>query len=90
MRNVLDKSTENHNTFYVQFFFFFENRAVYEIAWKNTVIATEATYDNITGSMNIAWWLTKTTDTHAEYVILIVFSRQQVTQTPRKLHSHQQ
>ena len=39
MRNIADGNcTENKNiTFCVQKLFFFENRAVYEISWKNTV-----------------------------------------------------
>jgi hypothetical protein len=39
MRNVLDKfCTENRKTIHVQyFFFFFYNRAFYEIMWENTV-----------------------------------------------------
>jgi len=35
MKNVSDKlCRENQNTFYIQFFFFFENRAVYKLMWK--------------------------------------------------------
>jgi len=56
---------------------FYENRAVYEIIWKNTVPATEATDDNIIRSMRIAWWITKATEIHSEYAILTAFSRQQ-------------
>jgi hypothetical protein len=39
MRNVSDESCrENHNThFMFENFFFSENRAVYEIMWKNMV-----------------------------------------------------
>jgi hypothetical protein len=37
----------------------------------------EATDDNITWRMRFACWVTKATDTHSEYVILIAFSRQQ-------------
>jgi hypothetical protein len=33
--------------------------------------------DNTIGHTSFACWITKTTDTHAEYVILIVFARQQ-------------
>jgi hypothetical protein len=39
--------------------------------------AVEATNDNIIRRMRFACWITKTTDTHAEYVILIAFPRQQ-------------
>jgi hypothetical protein len=54
--------------------FFSENRAVYEIMWKNTV---EPDRPQITRRMRIACWITKATDTYTEYVILIAFPRQQ-------------
>jgi len=39
MRNVSDESCREHqNTFYVEYFVF-ENRAAYEITWKNIVPA---------------------------------------------------
>jgi hypothetical protein len=39
MRNVSDKRRENQNTHFMfnNFFFFFENYAIYEIMWKNNV-----------------------------------------------------
>ena len=39
--------------------------------------ARQATYDSITRRMRIACWITKTANTYSEYVILIVFVRQQ-------------
>ena len=39
--------------------------------------ARQATDDNIIQCMRFACWITKTTDTHTEYVLLIAFSRQQ-------------
>jgi hypothetical protein len=39
--------------------------------------ARQVTDDNITRHMRFAWWITKATDTHSEYVILIAFPRQQ-------------
>jgi hypothetical protein len=36
-----------------------------------------ATDDNTIRRMRFAWWITKATDTHSEYVILIAFPRQQ-------------
>jgi len=43
MRNVSDKSfREYQNTFYVQYFSFSDNRAVYERMWKNMVRAGQA------------------------------------------------
>jgi hypothetical protein len=37
----------------------------------------QATDNNITRRMRFACWITKSTDTHSEYVILIAFPRQQ-------------
>jgi hypothetical protein len=39
--------------------------------------AGEATDDNTIWRMRIACWITKTIETHSEYVILIVFPLQQ-------------
>jgi hypothetical protein len=39
--------------------------------------ATQATDDNIIRRMRFACWITKATDTHSEYVIIIAFPRQQ-------------
>jgi hypothetical protein len=46
-------------------FFFFENRVVYEIMWKNVVQPDRR--------IRFIWWITKATDTHSEYVIRIAF-----------------
>jgi hypothetical protein len=62
--------------FYVQSFFFSENRAVYEIMWRNTVQPDRATDVSIIRRMRFACWITKATDTHSEYVIVIAFPRQ--------------
>jgi len=51
----------------------FENRAIYEITWKNPVPPDRPQMMR----MHIACWITKATDTHSEYVILIVFPLQQ-------------
>jgi hypothetical protein len=37
----------------------------------------QATYDNITRRLRIAFWITKVTYPHSEYVIIIAFPRQQ-------------
>ena len=51
------------------------NHAVYEIMWKNNV---EVARPQMTvWHMHIACWLTKATDTHSEYAILIAFPLQQ-------------
>ena len=41
------------------------------------MVEPEATDDSIIRRMLIAWWITKATDTHLEYVVLTVFPRQQ-------------
>jgi hypothetical protein len=46
-----------------------ENRAVYEIMWKNCGTARQTTDDNIIRRMRITCCITKTTDTHSKYVI---------------------
>ena len=54
--------------------FFFENPAVYEIKRKNTA---EPDRPQMTiRCMRITCWITKATDTHSEYVILIAFPLQ--------------
>ena len=58
-------------------YFFFENRAVYEIMWKNTVQRGRITCDNITRRMRFACWISKATGTHSEYVLLIALVLQQ-------------
>jgi hypothetical protein len=53
----------------------FENRAVYEIMWNNIV---QPGRPQITiRRMRIVCWLTKATNIHSEYVIIIGFPRQQ-------------
>jgi hypothetical protein len=44
---------------------------------KRYGIAGQATDDNIIRRMRFACWITKATDTHPEYVILIAYPRQQ-------------
>jgi len=41
------------------------------------VRARLATDDNIKHHMRLAFWVTKATDTHSKYIILIAFLRQQ-------------
>jgi len=47
--------------------------------WKILVYGThrQAADDNIKWHMRIACWITKATDTHSEYVIIIASPRQQ-------------
>jgi hypothetical protein len=55
-------------------FFPLENRAVYEIMWKNTVEPDRP--QTAVWRMRFACWIPKATNTHSEYVILIAFPRQ--------------
>ena len=68
--------TDSKHTFYVQLIFFFsENRAVYEIMWKNIV---EPGRPQMTiWRMRIACWIPKAKNTHSDYVILIACPLQQ-------------
>jgi hypothetical protein len=75
MRNVSGKSCrENQNTHFM-LNFSPEYRAVYEMKKYGT--ARQATDDNFIQRMRFACRITKATDTHSEYVILIAFLRQQ-------------
>jgi len=55
--------------------FVFENRAVYEIMWKNMVVRCRP--HMIVWRMCTACWITKAANTHSEYVVFIVFPLQQ-------------
>jgi len=74
MRNVLGKSCkESENTFYVQLFFFSENRAVHEMMAKNMLGPNGP---HLVWHTRFAFRITKATETHWEYVVLIDFPRQ--------------
>jgi hypothetical protein len=77
MRNVLGKSCRElqKNTFLCSITFFPENRAVYEIMWKN--IAEPGRPHMTRWRMRIACWTAKATNTHSRYVILLAFLLQQ-------------
>jgi hypothetical protein len=51
------------------FFFFFENRAVYEIVWKNMVKTDRPQMAE--WCRRLGCWINKATDTRSEYVIFI-------------------
>ena len=70
-RNLLRKI----KTHIFTFDFFFQNRAVCEIMWKNVIELDRTQTPTQYGSdkMRIACWITKDTAIHPEYVILIVF-----------------
>jgi len=76
MRNVSDKSFRGTQSTHFVFssIFFFENRAVYEIMWKNIVQLGRP--QMTIWRMRIACWTTKATNTHSQYVILAAFPLQ--------------
>jgi hypothetical protein len=74
-RNDLDKSCrENQNTFYIEYLFF-GHRAVNDIMWKNILWPDRPQMTK--WRMDIAYWISKATNTHSEYVIIISFPLQQ-------------
>jgi hypothetical protein len=68
------KFVEKIKTHFVFNNFFFLNSCVYEITWKNIV---EPGRPEITWRMRIACCITKATNTHSGYVIIIDFPLQQ-------------
>jgi len=72
MRNVSDTCCrENQNTHYVLNDIFYENHAVCEIIWKNAVQPNGP--QMIMWRKHFACWITKATETHLEYVYLLLF-----------------
>jgi hypothetical protein len=63
------------NTHFEFNYFFSENRAVYEMMWKN-IVETDRPQMTI-WRMRVACWMPKATKTHSEYVTVIDFSLQQ-------------
>jgi len=76
MRNISDRNCRgNQNTLFKFNNFCSENRAVYEIMWKN--IGEQGRPQMTMLRMRIARLIPKTTDTHSEYVIVIAFPLRQ-------------
>jgi hypothetical protein len=75
MKNVSDKICRENQTHFTFSDLLFENRAVYEIMWKN-ILEPDRPQIGI-WRMRIACWIFKVTDTHSEYVTLIAFPQQQ-------------
>ena len=77
MRNVSDKRyKENQNTRFISSnFFSSENRAAYEIMWKNIVLPGRP--QMTVWCMRIACWITKVTNIHSDYVIIMALPQQQ-------------
>ena len=75
MRNVSDKScSENQNILFENFFP--ENRAFYEIMWKN-MVEPDKTRAAICNTARVHCMLDNQSYKHSGYVILIAFPRQQ-------------
>jgi hypothetical protein len=75
MRHVSDNGyRENRINFYVRYFFF-ENRAVYEITWKNMVERGRPQMTIL--RMRVACWIPEATNRHAGCVTLTAFPQQQ-------------
>jgi hypothetical protein len=74
MKNVSASCRENRTTFFYRFFF--DNRAVYEIMWKNMLPPDRLQIT--TSRMRFTCWLITATNTHSEYVIFTVFPLQQL------------
>ena len=67
MRNVLERKS-NHKLHF-RYIFFFENRSVYEIMWKNSVDSGRLQMT----IWRIAYWIRRATNTLSKHVILIAF-----------------
>jgi hypothetical protein len=66
---------KSKHTFCVQYFIFFENRAVYELNWKNIVDRGRPRMTK--WHKPIACWVPKATNTHSGCAILVAFPMQQ-------------
>jgi hypothetical protein len=76
MENVSDKlCRENKNTHFEFSNFVSENRAVYEIMWKNIVEVDRPQMTKL--RMSFEFWIYKAANTHSEYKIIIAFPPQQ-------------
>jgi hypothetical protein len=77
MRNVSYKMCrENQNTWFMCFFFFFFRKSCPYEMWKKSTLEPIRPQMTIWRMRN-ACWITKATNTHSEYVILISFPPQQ-------------
>jgi len=67
----------NQNTHFLFNNFFSENDTIFLGNVEKYGRAGQTTGGSVVGCMHIACWMTRATDTHSEYVILIAFQRQQ-------------
>jgi len=91
MRNVSDRNCrENQNAHFVSsnFFFSFEYRAVDDVMWKNS--EEPGRPQTTIWHMRIERRITKATNTHSEYVIIIAFPLQKRLheRVPMLRHTH--
>ena len=88
-RNVLDKFVETIKTRSLCSitFFFRKSCHLWGSLEKHGRIG-QATDDIIIWCMRLACWITKTTDTHSEYVILIVFTARSLRERPSVFQVH--
>ena len=84
MENASDQSCrENENThFMVSNFFLAADHAVYEIMWGKCCRAGEATDDTVTRRLRVACLISKATNTHSEYVILLLHGNSDYAMRP--------
>jgi len=73
---IQTKFAEKSNTHFTFSNFFFLNRALCEIMWKNVVERNRP--QTTIWRMRIACWIPKPTNTHSQYVILIASPQQQM------------
>jgi len=66
-----------HIVYVQQYFFPLKNVPFMRHLEKKYGRSSQATDDNTIRRMRFACWITKATDTHSEYVVLIPFPRQQ-------------
>jgi len=78
MRNVLDRNCrgkQNTHFMFSNFFFFRKSCRIGDNVKKKYCRARQETYDNM--CWRIVWWITESTNTHSQCVIVIAFSLQQ-------------
>ena len=91
MRNVSDKSCRENQNKYLMFNILFPRKSCR--LWDNVEkygTAGQAADDNIVRSTRVSCWITKATDTHWQYVILVAFPHQQLLRerTSMLRHAH--
>jgi hypothetical protein len=77
MRNISGKRCTENKTYFILNTFFRKSCRLRDNVEKYGT-ARQATDNNIIGHMRFACWVTKATDTHSGYVLLIAFPRQQL------------